>query len=372
MPNLDISKIEAQIKKTGFVLEYKLASLLQKAGWHVISNRYYVDDHEESIREIDLLAYKISKIHDVSIYTTLIISCKKSEANNWVMLTRDIDLKAPNSDWWPLHAWTNDIAIKYKLNQKGTAKKYHDDLNKQGVKHALELPQREVFAFQEMDKKSGAPQNDKPIFSSITSLMKAQAYEVNSLSSRKKDVAVYQFNLLTIVDTELANVHFKDDSIKAYSTDSEHYIARYIIHKKETISRIRFINAEKFESYIEDYNKLHAQNCEWFSASIKDFYHDIVKNPDRASVLFEEFRKKSSWFYRIFSSANKTDDFSDLSIEWRNDINKIAVVSQAMTNDVIAELESREYVNLHTKTILRNVYRYEGEFIYSLSEDIPF
>ncbi|MBL0252498.1 MAG: hypothetical protein IPQ12_07880 [Polaromonas sp.] len=139
MPNLDISKIEAQIKKTGFVLEYKLASLLKKAGWHVISNRYYVDDHEESIREIDLLAYKISKIHDVSIYTTLIISCKKSEANNWVMLTRDIDLKAPNSDWWPLHAWTNDIAIKYKLNQKGTAKKYHDDLNKQGVKHALEL-----------------------------------------------------------------------------------------------------------------------------------------------------------------------------------------------------------------------------------------
>ncbi|MBL0252497.1 MAG: hypothetical protein IPQ12_07875 [Polaromonas sp.] len=79
------------------------------------------------------------------------------------------------------------------------------------------------------------------------------------------------------MDTELANVHFKDDSIKAYSTDSEHYIARYIIHKKETISRIRFINAEKFESYIEDYNKLHAQNCEWFSASIKDFYHDIVK-----------------------------------------------------------------------------------------------
>jgi hypothetical protein len=374
MSNLDILKIEEQIKKTGFVLEHKLASLFKKAGWHVISNRYYIDDHEENIREIDLLAYKISKVQDISVYTTLIVSCKKSESNNWALLTKDIDLKAPNSEWWPLHAWTNEKSIQYKLNLKGNAKKYHEDLNILGVKHVLEFPQREVFAFQEMDKKTGTPQNDKPIFSSITSLMKAQAYEVNSLPTRKKDAAVYQFNLLTIVDTDLARVHFKDDSIKAQSTESEHYIARYIIRKKETVSRIRFINADKFESYLEDYDKLHKANCSWFSASIDDFYKDIVKNGDRVSILVDEFRKKLSWYFGYIGSENKSRiiDFSDLSIEWRSDENKVAVVSNSMTAEVIARFNQSKHVVDITSKALKNIYRYDGKFIFSTSEDIPF
>ncbi len=37
-----------------------------------------------------------------------------------------------------------------------------------------------------MNRVSGAPHNDKNIFSAVTSLMKAQAYELGALSHRKK------------------------------------------------------------------------------------------------------------------------------------------------------------------------------------------
>ena len=37
-----------QIEKTGFVLENRIAQALKAAKWTVISNRYYVDDAEES------------------------------------------------------------------------------------------------------------------------------------------------------------------------------------------------------------------------------------------------------------------------------------------------------------------------------------
>lgn len=53
----DLSTLEKQIEKTGFVIETPMARQLKEAGWTVNSNRYYVDDAEENVREIDLVAY---------------------------------------------------------------------------------------------------------------------------------------------------------------------------------------------------------------------------------------------------------------------------------------------------------------------------
>ena len=75
---MEDDKYDKEIRKTGFVLESKVGDTLRRAGWTVISNKYYEDDFEGSVREIDLLAYKVSKVQQVSVYTTLLISCKKT------------------------------------------------------------------------------------------------------------------------------------------------------------------------------------------------------------------------------------------------------------------------------------------------------
>jgi hypothetical protein len=89
---VDLKAFEEQILKTGFPLEDRIAEILKAAKWSVISNRYYVDDTEKAVREIDLVAYQITNVQHVDVYTTLIISCKKSESNAWALLARGINL----------------------------------------------------------------------------------------------------------------------------------------------------------------------------------------------------------------------------------------------------------------------------------------
>lgn len=120
-----------------------------------------------------------------------------------------------------------------------------------------------------MDKQTGAPRNQANIFNSLTSLMKAQSYELTSLPQRRKEPAIYQFNLLSVVDSDLVRLHFKGTAVTATEVDSEHYIARYIIRRTPTVSRIRFLRAQAFEKTLPDYDRLHSANCKWFSSRLK-------------------------------------------------------------------------------------------------------
>lgn len=186
MPQKDLEKYVAGISKTGFVLENKIAELLKDSAWNIISNKYYEDDTEEKVREIDLLAYKATKVQDFDVYTCLIISCKKNESNIWALLCRDINLKDPNSDFWPLHYWSNKSQLNYMLGNLVGGKSYYEDLKKLGVGEALSDPNIDIFAFQEMNSDNGTAQNQKAIFDAFTSLIKAQSYEVTALPERKK------------------------------------------------------------------------------------------------------------------------------------------------------------------------------------------
>jgi hypothetical protein len=79
--------------------------------------------------------------------------------------------------------------------------------------------------------------------------MKAQSYEMEALPRRRKTPSVYQFNLVSLVDTQLVQLYFKDSGQRATEVDEEHYIARYIINKRETFARIHFVRSDKFEKY---------------------------------------------------------------------------------------------------------------------------
>lgn len=370
---MDLSKFETQIRKTGFDLESKVAQQLRNAGWTVISNKYYVDDFEESVREIDLVAYQVSKVQHLDLYTTLIISCKKSDANVWALLARDINLKDPNSDWWPLHSWTNDKALNYRLAQAGTARRYHDEVSKLGVAEALRLPAVEIFAFQEMDRNTGAPQNDRPIFNAVTSLVKAQAYELSALPLRKKARSVYQLNLLSVVDADLVRLTFSGTNITAAAINTEHYISRYIVRKKETFSRIRFVKADAFQEVLTDYGHLHLANCKWFGKERDLFYDGVVENWERAQVLFDDFKKEVNWVlrWRIERQLRKVLDASVLSLSWKSSTKCLAVSTAPLDKDALSLLNNDEEVRSHVAEALKKIYRYEGPFILD-DDDIPF
>ena len=369
---MSFEHLSVQIAKTGFVLENRIAQALRAAKWTVMSNRYYVDDTEESIREIDLIAYQATKVQHFDVYTTLIISCKKSEANAWTLLARDIDLKDPNSDWQPLHAWSNDKALAYQLDSLGCARNYHEGVAKFGVSSVMQTPAVEVFAFQEMNKTSGAPQNDKNIFAAVTSLMKAQAYELGALPQRKKTPAVYQFNLLSIVDAELVRLKFLGQTIEAMPVDSEHYIARYIIKKRETFSRIRFLRADAFTNTLSDYGDLHWANCQWFDSECNSFYQDIVKDSKRLNMIIEDFRKQAGGNIRLplIQNGHKAPDAASINLYW-NELKGSLQVYAPFGSEGVSILNDDTQVRTRIANTLKSIYRYSGAFEFE-DDDIPF
>lgn len=360
-----------EIRKTGFVLENSVAQQLKAAGWTVISNKYYVDDSEEAVREIDLLAYRVTKVQHFDMYTVLIVSCKKSEANAWALLARDINLKDPNSDWWPLHSWSNDKALQFQLAEQGSAKKFHEEAQANGVADALSVPVVEVFAFQELDKRSGKPQNDKPIFSAITSLMKAQAYELSALPTRKKAPSVYQFNLISVVETDLVRLMFKGDEITCADLEAEHYLARYIVRKKETFSRVRFIRSSAFAEALKDYGRLHLSNCKWFGSECDAFYKDLVKDWRRIAVLKEAFKTEVQWIinWRIENHFQKTIPIGSPGLSWSESERRLDVEFEA-SDEVLAFLNGNDEIKDRVTKALKNIFRYDGPFAFTF--DIPF
>jgi hypothetical protein len=360
-----------EIRKTGFVLENDVAQTLRARGWSVISNKYYVDDSEETVREIDLIAYRVNRVQHFDVYTVLIISCKKSETNAWALLAREANRNDPNLDLWPIHIWSNDKALTFQLSVNGHAKAFHAASQSNGVTEALSLPNVEVFAFQEMDKTTGKPQNDKPIFSAITSLMKAQAYELGALSGRKKTPAVYQFNLLSVVDTELVQLKFEGAEIQQTEVETEHYLARYIIRKREIFARIRFIRARVFASVLEDYGRLHLSNCKWFAAECDSFYKDILQDWSRPEILLDDFVRKfrSQVEWRLQTQFNRSFDLSKPGPYWNKSTNSFEIGFD-LPDDVIDFMSKDAAIKKCFKDALNSIYRFDGEF--NISYDIPF
>jgi hypothetical protein len=368
------------IQKTGYPLEAKTVQILQRRGWTVISNKYYVDNDEEKPREVDVIAYKADTAHaDFDLYTALIISCKKSENSSWAFLTRESNLKDPNADWQPVHFFVQHPGLEFMFkDRKKWAVRYHEAARDFGVSQVLNVPEVEVFALQEMqnpgnkNKISGAPNGDSQMFNSVMSLMKAQFYEmaVRRDISRIKPV-VYQFNLLSLADARFVRLHFSEDSIVPSDVQLEHYIARYIFNKAEIFSRIVFTRSDVFEHLLEDYNKLHNANREILSAQVAEFYKDIVTDPDRMNVLKEAFSKGVE--RRIRAASYGAYQPAPLKIEisflYWNKSESILQIDSGATEEELVFLNG-DKIRAVTSSLLKSIYHYDGKF--EFTNDIPF
>ena len=369
---VNIGTLSQTIRATGFVLENRVATILKSAGWTVISNKYYVDDLDDKVREIDLIAYKVADVQGFDSYTCIIISCKKSEADYWAFLSREAALLDPNFEWRPLHAWTNVPAMKYQLAGIGIGARYHDELAKLGVQEVVRQPASEVFAFQEMKRSTGAPNNDATIFLSITSLIKAQAYELGALPARKKSPCVYQFNLVTVVDAELVKLQFKGEEIQSQQIEQVDYFSRYIVKKNESFARIRFLNAEKFSGALKDYDRLHLANITWFGQQCDLFYKGILGDAKRWMLLKAEFLEAFGRQVRpIFRKMHRSSlDLSDIFFSFDDQNNHVEIMIKGSDEEIKYLNENDKAKNLAANA-LKLIYRFTGTFNFAI-DDIPF
>lgn len=371
---LDLDKIAQSIGKTGFKLEYETGNLLRKNGWHLISNRCYIDDLEGTVREIDLLAYKVNNVKDFSLYTVLIISCKKSEANAWALLSRPIEEKDPNYNWRPFKGWSNHPAINYYMSKMTWSAAYHEKLSKE-CPALFAPPEIDVFAFQEISKTNFTNQNDKNIFASITSLMKAQSHEMGILEERQKNKKrVYQFNLISVIDSEIVRIFFDEESIAASIVDSEDYLCRYILNEKEEVARIKFVTAESFPKVLGEYSTLHKKNCEIVETHYNKFYADAYREWPKTQLLLADFNKiaKPALISARLRQRKGFTKISDMSISWYAKGKKLTVDIDAndVDIDMLEKFNADEEFKTEIAKVLADVFLYKGEFSFDIG--IPF
>lgn len=365
---MDLNKFQTGIEKTGFKLEYNTSQVLQESGWTVINNKYYIDDVKGGAREIDIVAYRARKTKECLVYTVLLISCKKSKDKIWALLSKEKIQNDPNTNWHPIHMWSNDQIIKYMLENQEWVKDYvtkDDDL----YNHIFN-PETHIFAFQEMHKENGTAQNDTAIFNSVTTLMKSQWYEKNSLDRRKKEIAAYNFNLISVVESDLINILFKNNKITTRAITDDKYIADYIIDKKETKAKIHFIKSESFPSIVDKYNKLHEHNIEQISSLYEGYFNNVLID-ERRNVLIKEFNKELKLNVRFFliRDADLDHKLDDLELSWNKEQNRVEI-GVNVYGEPIEKLNSSKKIHRKTQKALKKIYRYCGDFVFA--NTIPF
>jgi len=371
LASIDLEKIRTAIQSTGFNLEYQVSEQFRKAGWSVINNKYYVDDIASSVREIDLIAYKAIKVGNVHVYTSLIVSCKKSDSHIWALLSKPLRLNDPNIDWHPQHAWSNHPPIDHMLAKTDWVTKYVAACKKDNIYDSVISPNRHVFAFQEINKTSYACQNDANIFNSISSLMKAQGYEIGALKVRKRSPVVYIFGLISVVDAPLVRIDYEATGTTVASIiDDDRYIGSYIINQKEITARIHFVTAKAFPKLIAEYDKLHVCNGSVVSELVKDFYQDVLLNEDRAALFDEDFSRSISFRLNwILSKAKGPYKSREYKARQMKQSRHVEVYGPDYREE-IEILNASTEVKTVVEKALEKIYLYKGTW--SFETDIPF
>ena len=361
------------IKKTGFCLEHRATIILRKRGWSVINNRYYVDDQSGVVREIDLVAYRACQVGQLFVYTVLLISCKKSDQNAWALLSRPVHRTDPNVDRRPIHIWTNDDITNWMLQNNNWKSSYFDLLMREETICSVIDSDQDVFAFQEVNKTNGTAQNDKAIFSSVTSLIKAQAYELGLLPNRKKDSSIYQFNLVSLLDGELVRLEFasEDDEITEFDILEELYFFDYIVNKHRTTARIHFVCESYFSDALTVYEKISTLNVKFVKTLIEIFYQDVITNSSKRDVLQKTFDKRvrSTVLEMLPRHGVAPKEYVKTEIYPVNNGKKVCV------HVILKEGSSFEIDDSDTcrvvKLALQEIYHFSGSFKIEV-DDIPF
>jgi hypothetical protein len=378
------SMILAAIEKTGFPHENRTAQAFIEAGWSLVTNKYYVDDLSGEVREIDLIAYKVHKLDEYSIYSAVVISCKRTSDNKWVFITRPAKPSDPNVNSTPLHFWTSDPAIEYALSQDGFPKAFNEALSADSPS-IWGTPKREIFGFQELvpawKTKSGTDSelthfntnNDRALFSSIKSLMKAQAYELGRLPTRWKKPVVYVFSLLSVMDGDMVEVTYDPKGTAVSATALQNYIANYIITGKEQFSRINFVHTSALRRVIGELDKAHDNARAEIEAARKSFFSTVLDSWAQQSVLIPAFTKKLLFLINLYGRFRGDHEAkaNSIGLEYLKEKKTLEIqLSNTVDDGAINKLNDSDVLRERTAQALKEIFKYEGEFRYAF--DIPF
>lgn len=376
-------RIVDAVNASGFPFEVFVSSVLTSHGWTIISNRYYIDDIKGVEREIDILAYKcfMDEKENICYYTALIVSCKKSEKSKWCFLTRSLPKRDVNINYFPFHFSTDDerLSFSVKSGVEMIEKRYKKELD---VKDIYSFP-KSIIAYQQLEETKNQFSQNKDIYDSIITTIKALESEKLNLHRKEKEREkkyghFYSFYLLSLFDGEMVECVFKSDQVfNIQNITTINYLNRHIVNNEDHFYAIRFITKDSFDGFLKKYDTIADINKELFPNMINSFYKDIFKDDKRVKLFWDKFIEETSW--ALSYTLNNKLNISKVKIidyYFYDNVLKLDVYIPNYSNgsnyskiyEILNEEES--YAFKTTQKCLKSIYRYDGSFLFA--ETLPF
>jgi hypothetical protein len=283
----------------------------------VLPNRLYLDQDENKAREMDVLAYRVSKGKEVHVCTVVMISCKAREARPWVLVTREWPQhKERFFPYPPIPIWTNTPSLSYQIKSDGWEKRYFDEMEAAGLVRLASDAPREAFAPQECEavkdtKKPPAaptkykPKGDSSLYDSVISLLKAMKHEIDGIPERhggQKRKIVFQLNLICLLDGEMYEGALTQQGAEVVQIDRYRYFAQTMTAGKSLSARVDFCTRSALPTLLQELVGLHNFNLAHFNGEISKFYEGIEEDVHRANALSGEvgtYLAKNWWRYQL-------------------------------------------------------------------------
>jgi hypothetical protein len=276
-----------------------------------------------------------------------------------------------NRDKYPMPAWTNNKVLAQMLERGEWKANYLERAEKEPFFAELLEPEVDVFAFQCLNRESGSAQNDKPMFDSVSSLIKAQSYELESMRKRgRSDIRFYSFNLLTVADAPFVRLLFDKEDIQAIVVDRECYISRHIVNQAESDIRVGFCGLPRLEATLKSLNALHTFNSKFFSEQVDAFYADPFADTKWSSVFKDELSERVLWGAQIELAGNASQDIKIDGMYREETTGTVKIVLSGIPYDAAGKLNASKFMKKYTAEALKDLYRYVGAF--EFEADIPF
>lgn len=363
-----LDQIPDALAKTGFILEHRVAQEFRKAGWSTIGGRYYADDVDGRARELDLVAYRTGKSKELDVVTAVLVSCKKDNETTWTFLTKEKPKHDPNFDWDPVHYWTDVQPLQTYLASDPWKEKYIKAI---GKLYDDFKTTKDIFAFQQVASHKVTPRNDKAIFDSIVSLMKALDHEVESVPARAKGrKRIYIFSLLSVVDAPMVDVSYAGKKPIAIEVEQLTHLARYMVRKRDLSALVHFVRSDKLSRFVGSLSQLADVNAKHMATLVKQAYDGIQWNSRIRSYFADRLKARIIWMIgRSFrSSGLPSPNIGEVQLGFDN--GKLKILIDVYDDKELAILNADRSLRADTAKLLKEAARYEGAFAFE--SDFPF
>ena len=365
-----LADIPAALAKTGFILEHTTEDAFRSRNWATIGGRYYADDVDGRARELDLVAYRARVVNELEVISGVLISCKKDESHTWAFMTKDKPTYDPNFDWNPIHYWTDVQPLQEYLATDGWKEAFFSSLGDNYRQNFV--AKRSVFAFQQVSIGGSTSQNDRAIFDSIATLMKALDHEMQSLPIRVKNrKRLYVFHLVSVIDAPMVDVSYRGQEASPLEVDRITHLSRYMVRKRELTVLIHFIRSDQLQSFVDSLTDLCEKSEQHLSSLVASSYESIRWN---TAVQNYFANKLGSRIGLIVGSAlreaggMRESSMNSFHISFEKDTLLLEV--DLYDDTTLGFLNADPKVKERIASVLEHTARYRGKFVFV--SDMPF